>query len=238
MRALSIVHEDDAGPGVFAAAAERAGFDLATWTPGRGEAPDLADVDALMSFGGSMHADQEEAYPWLREEKELLMDALDSKLPILGVCLGAQLLSEAAGSAPRPASRPEIGWYEVELTAEGGDDPLIGPLGPSFEAFEWHSYEVPLPDGAVELARSTVCLQAYRIDPFVWGIQFHAEVSREDALGWIDTYGREEAALAVGVDPPTFRQETATRIDAWNELGATLCTRFLAMATLALRRPG
>lgn len=237
MRALSIVHEDDAGPGVFAGAAERAGCELVSWQPGRGEPPELADFDAVMTFGGSMHADQDDVHAWLRQEKELLSAALEAEMPILAVCLGAQLLAEAGGSPSRPASRPEVGWYKVELTGKGATDPVVGPLGPSFEAFEWHGYEILLPEGAVELARNEVCLQAFRIDPFAWGIQFHIEVSREDALGWIETYGREEAAVGAGVVLPAFREQTTAKIGAWNELGATLCTRFLAIATLALRRP-
>ena len=135
-----------------------------------------------------MHADQEDLHPWLRGEKQQLAALLERRVPLLAVCLGAQLLADAAGAMPRRASRPEIGWHDVAVTTEGADDPLLGPLAPRFEAFQWHSYEFPLPEGATPLARSSVCLQGYRIADHAWGIQFHAEVSRADARAWIDDY--------------------------------------------------
>ncbi len=131
-----------------------------------------------------MNADQEDAHPWIGEQKRLLAELVEGGSPLLGVCLGAQLLAEAIGGRARRASAPEIGWPTVELTPEGAADPLLGPLAPSFEAFQWHSYECDLPESAIVLARSAVCVQAYRYGPAAWGIQFHAEVSqRTSAAG-------------------------------------------------------
>jgi GMP synthase (glutamine-hydrolysing) len=149
-------------------------------------------------------------------------------VPLMGVCLGSQLLAEAAGTRARRASEPEIGWFDVAVTAEGEADPVMGPLAPRFEAFQWHSYETPLPAGATALARSAVCLQAYRLGALAWGIQFHAEVSAQDAESWIDGYREDEDAVRIGLDPDAFRARTRARIDAWNELGRELCERFLA----------
>jgi len=147
MRALAIVHQRDAGPGIFADAMRSRGVELGSWLWAEAKSPprDLGDYDAVLTFGGAMHVDHEDRHPWLREEKALLAELLERNVPLLGVCLGAQLLAEAAGAAARRASDPEIGWYEVELTAEGAEDPLLGPLAPSFEAFEGGSYEFPLP---------------------------------------------------------------------------------------------
>ena len=125
----------------------RSGHELVEWVPTNGGPPDLDGLGAAMVFGGAMHVDQEGANPWLRGEKELLRRLLGAGLPLLGVCLGSQLLAEAAGAAPRRASEPEIGWVPVEQTAAGRADPLTGALPERFEAFEWHSYEAPLPDG-------------------------------------------------------------------------------------------
>ena len=147
MRVLAIVHQTDAGAGVFGEVARESGHELVEWVPTNGGPPELDGVGAAMVFGGAMHVDQEGANPWMREEKELLRRLLGAGLPLLGVCLGSQLLAEAAGAAPRRASEPEIGWVPVELTAAGRADPLIGALPERFEAFEWHSYEAPLPDG-------------------------------------------------------------------------------------------
>ena len=181
-----------------------------------------------------MHVDQERQHPWLGDQKALLRDLLEQGVPLLGVCLGSQLLAEAAGARARRASRPEIGWHDVEVTAAGAADPLLGPLAPRFEAFQWHSYECPLPPGATALAHSDVCLQAYRIGDFAWGIQFHAEVTGEDAEAWIDDYRSDEDAVRIGLDPDALRQQTRASIDEWNALGRALCERFLdAVATRA-----
>ena len=138
---------------------------------------------------------------------------LDRGVPLLGVCLGSQLLAEAAGAPARRASEPEIGWHEVEVTGGGSRDPLLGPLAPRFEAFQWHSYECPLPPGATALARSDMCLQAYRIGDSAWGIQFHAEVTRADAEAWIDDYRSDEDAVRIGLDPDALRRRTRASID-------------------------
>jgi GMP synthase (glutamine-hydrolysing) len=235
MRALAIVHQRDAGPGVFAEAIQSKGFELDYWMLPESTRPPLPIAyDAVLVFGGAMHADQDDRHPWLRGEKALLRDLLEQGMPLLGVCLGAQLIAEAAGSPPRRAMRPEIGWYEVEVTDEGSSDRLLGPLAPSFPAFQWHSYEFPLPEGAAGLAHSEGCLQGYRIGDRVWGIQFHAEVTRTDAEAWIDDYEQDEDAVRVGLDPAALRQRTLGAMDAWNALGRGLCDRFLdAAATRA-----
>jgi GMP synthase-like glutamine amidotransferase len=229
MRALAIVYEPDAGPGVFADAFAERGFGLDTWFAADGVAPpaDPADYDAVLSFGGSMHVDQEDRHPWLATQKRLLAGLLERRVPVLGVCLGAQLLAAAAGSQPRPAREPEIGWYEIEVAPEGAGDPVIGPLAPRFEALQWHSYTSPLPDGAVALATTPDCLQAYRIGDSAWGIQFHAEVTLEDAESWMDEYLSDEDRQPPGVDIDGFRRRTRAEIGEWNELGRGLCGRFL-----------
>jgi GMP synthase (glutamine-hydrolysing) len=232
MRTLAIVHQRDAGPGVFADAFRSNGVSLDSWMRAETATPPLplADYDAVLVFGGAMHADHEDRYPWLHEEKELLRDLIERGVPLLGVCLGAQLVAEAAEAPARRASEPEIGWHEVELTAEAADDPLIGPLEPCFEAFQWHSYEFPLPPAAVALARSAVCLQAFRLGDAVWAIQFHAEVTLADAEAWIDGYRSDEDAVRIGLDPDALRRRTREAIADWNALGRGLCERFLAAA--------
>lgn len=232
MRALAIVHQRDAGPGVFADAFETEGVELEYWYRAESDQPpaELGDYGAVLTFGGAMHADQEDRHAWIAEEKALLAELLESGMPLLGVCLGSQLLAAAAGGMVRRAREPEIGWYEVEVTDDGAEDPLIGPLAPRFDAFEWHSYEFDLPPGAIALARSPVCLQAYRIGTCAWGIQFHAEVSAVDAETWIDNYRSDEDAVRLNLDPDRLRTQTRERMRAWNQLGQALCERFLAFA--------
>ena len=232
MRTLAISHQRDAGPGVFAEAIAAAGHDVDLWHIAETDQPpaDPFGYGAVMTFGGSMHADHTDRHPWLLPEKRLLARLLEAGVPLLGVCLGSQLLAEAGGGGTRRALRPEIGWHPVELTGSGRADPVIGPLAPGFEAFQWHSYECLPPPGAEVLARSSVCVQAYRLDGPAWGIQFHAEVSAADAAFWIDDYRADEDAVRIGVDPALLGPETVGRGPAWNELGRALCRRFLAAA--------
>jgi GMP synthase (glutamine-hydrolysing) len=230
MRALAIVHQTDAGPGVFADEMRERGVELDEWVlseRGTGPPREIADYGAVLTFGGAMHADQEDLHPWLRFEKDFLAAMLDDGMPLLAVCLGCQVLAEAAGGTARRASEPEIGWHEVEITEEGVDDPVIGPLAPGFVGFQWHSYEAIPPDRAVILARSPVCSQAYRLGESAWGIQFHAEVTLADVEKWIDDYRSDGDAVRIGVDPDVLREETRQRMADWNRVGRELCGRFL-----------
>lgn len=177
-----------------------------------------------------MNVDEEAEHPWLAGELALLRELLATEVPLLGLCLGGQLVAAAAGAAPGRAPRPEIGWHRVGLTPEGLEDPLLGALAPDFEAFQWHSYDFPLPPAAAALARSEVCLQSCRIGARAWAIQFHPEVSRADALAWIDDYRSDPDAVRIGLDPVALRAETEAKIGAFNQLGRDLCRRWLDLA--------
>ncbi len=232
MRVLAVSHQSDAGLGVFAGAIGDAGHELVVWEPPSRPPPASDGWDAAIVLGGAMNVDEQERHPWLRSELGLIAELLEARTPLLGLCLGAQLLATAAGGAARRAREPEIGWFDVTVTAAGEADPLLGPLAPGFEAFQWHSYCCELPPGASELATSPVCPQAFRLDR-AWGIQFHPEVSRADALHWIEDYRADPDAVRLGIDPDRFRAETEPRLEAWNELGRTLCGRFLGAAAAA-----
>ena len=177
-----------------------------------------------------MHPDQEDTHPWLRQAKALLRELLERGMPLFGVCLGGQLLADAVGPSSRPARQPELGWYEVELTPDGERDPVFGPLAPRFTAFGWHRYEFALPRGGTPLATSAACLQAFRLGDVAWAIQFHAEVTAEDADAWIeDDRDKPDAARIVG-DFDALREHTRVAMGTWNELGRGLCERFLVAA--------
>ncbi len=232
MRALAVVYERDAGPGVWEQEAESAGARLDWWVATEQDAPprEPERYDAVMVFGASIHADQEQAHGWLTEQKALVRKLLEHHTPLIGVCLGSQLLAEAAGAPPERLERPEIGWREVELTREGAEDPVTGTLPTRFTAFEWHSYAAPLPAGAIALARNDSCLQAFRVGDSAWGVQFHPEVALSDAESWIADVTPESDAARVGIDSGGFRSQTRSEMPAWNRLGRRLGAGFFAFA--------
>jgi GMP synthase (glutamine-hydrolysing) len=224
MRVLSLIHQDDIPTGVFADAAKDRGAELTQWNVVNGPPPEGADsFDAVFVFGGGMHVDQEDRHPWLRDEDDLIKGLLADDRPVLGVCLGSQLIAKAAGAKVGPAPREEIGWHEVELTAEAAQDPLFGELPSRFPAFQWHSYAFELAPGAVPLARNPVGLQAYRIGDHAWGVQFHAEVTRAIVERWIASDGANR-----GID--------LAPMESWNRIGRGLAARFLDVAARRPRR--
>jgi GMP synthase (glutamine-hydrolysing) len=223
---LALIHGERVRSGIFGDVITERGHRLEEWSLAWGTPPPrpLDDYSAVLVFGGAMHADQDEHHPWLREENLFLRRVLDLHLPMLGVCLGAQLIAKASHAPIGPSSEPEIGWFEVELTDEAAGDPVLRGLPARFHAFQWHYYTYGLPAGAVELARSSVCTQAFRLGELVWGIQFHAEVTSHQIEGWL---GDDEPAP---IDRTRVARETRGRIDAWNQLGRTLCGSFLEVA--------
>lgn len=236
MKILAIVHQPDAGPGVFAEAIAAAGHGLELWNPAQGEpAPDeLRRYGGVVTFGGGVHPDQDDAHPWLTVEKRLLGRVLEQEIPLLGVCLGAELVAQAAGGAIRRSGTPEIGWYTVKTTDEASKDAVLGSLPASFEALEWHSYEFVLPPGAVPLCRSDICLQAYRCGALAWGIQFHAEVTLQVFESWLSSYDDDPDAVKLGIQPESLAAQTREAIGEWNRTGRELCTRFLQVAEVAM----
>jgi GMP synthase (glutamine-hydrolysing) len=226
VRILSIVHHDPTDGGVFDQTAERLGHTVERWLPpadGATRAPTA--FDAVMVFGGAMHPDQDDAHPWLAQEIDFLRHALDGGIPLLGVCLGAQLIARAAGATVGPASASEVGWHEVELTPAGNADPVLSTLPPRIDAFQWHHYTFELPENATELAQSPAARQAFTLDQRAWGIQFHAEVTREMIASWA-----ADGADQLPVTPAELGAQTDRLIDTWNEAGRRLCTAFLATA--------
>ena len=232
MQVLSVIHGDEARTELFAPVVEEAGHRLDEWSFAWGTPPPrrLESYDAVLVFGGAMHADHDDTHPWLTPEAAWLEQLIATRTPVLGVCLGVQLLARAAGSWVGALPEPEIGWHGVELTDAGADDPVLGALPRTFEALQWHHYTYAVPAGAVELARSPACTQAFRLGDTCWGVQFHPEVTQTQLDGWMNDLSDPPP------DPERFRAETAAKIARWNELGRTLCSAFLETAERVLER--
>jgi GMP synthase-like glutamine amidotransferase len=182
-----------------------------------------------MVFGGSQHPDQDEHFAWLGQEESFLREVLAEKVPVLGVCLGAQMLARAADAKVGPANAPEVGWLDVELTPAGAADPVLGVLPHRASVFQWHHYTFEVPEGGVELARSDVCPQAFRLSQPAWGIQFHAEVTLPMLTAW-----SSEDPADLPMPLPEFLDVSRARIDQSTEQGRALCAAFLNEAAHGL----
>jgi len=226
MRVLSVTHGPTVPGGVFDEVVVAAGHELERWVVPLGGMPQpVSSYDALMVFGGSMHPDQDEQFGWLEREADVLARALAEDVPVLGVCLGAQLLARAAGAWVGRAREPEVGWFDVHLTPAGRSDPVLGVLAPRTQAFQWHHYTFGIPENGIELARNELCTQAFRVGSRAWGLQFHAEVTLEMMRVWT---AKDPNDLPVGVDE--FLAVAETRIANWNDQGRALCAAFLESA--------
>ena len=229
MNVLGVIHGSNARAGTFGEVTEEEGHRLEEWSLAWGTPPPrpIDDYDAVLVFGGSMHADQDDRHPWLREENLFIQRLLDCRMPLFGVCLGIQLIAKAEGAAVYPLpDEPEIGWFPVELTEAAGSDPVFGSLPSRFDAFGWHYYTYDVPAGADELARSRRCNQAFRLGEAAWGIQFHAEVTLETVRSWL----ADEDEFPLGLDREALAAETERRIGEWTRLGRELCGGFLEAA--------
>lgn len=150
---------------------------------GGDDLPSLDEVDAILSFGGAQSAVGPDAE--LAPEIDLLRDAARAAMPVLGICLGGQLLARALGAEVRRAPRRTVAWHELEPVAP---DPMLGDQ--PVVAFHWNEDVFSLPDGAVELlGPRREGVEAFRFGDWAWGVQFHPEVGGDTLDGWYETYG-------------------------------------------------
>ena len=141
----------------------------------------------LVVLGGPMNVEDQGHRPHLRTELLAIEQALRQGKPVLGICLGAQLLAHVLGALVRRHERPEIGWYDLHLTAAGQADPMLGKLAPRTPVFQWHGHTFDLPASAVQLARTDTCeQQAFRWGENAYGLQFHPEVDAALIERWLE----------------------------------------------------
>ncbi|MGH2963314.1 MAG: type 1 glutamine amidotransferase [Solirubrobacterales bacterium] len=235
MKLLTVVHERTAGPGVFAGVEAERGAELVEWVPAEGAPPALEGHDGALVLGGSMHPDQEDEHPWLGPEKELIGGLVERGVPLLGVCLGAELLAESSGGRARWLDETHIGWAETRLNDVGLADPVLGGLPERFVGFQWHSYACEPPPGSAVLAGGDDRLDAFRVRD-AWGVQFHVEATSEIMLGWLESHREDE--VPAGFDPNALHEEIARRIEASKAVGRALFRSFLERVGAPPPRPG
>jgi GMP synthase (glutamine-hydrolysing) len=197
---------------------KEAGFRIRYVNFGRNgaERPALDRYAALVVLGGPMNANEIDDYPNLRTEVEILKEALQRQMSILGICLGAQLLAKALGGSVAQNERPEIGWHDVELTAAGKSDPLLSAFASTERVFQWHEDGIALPPGCTQLARSQASrVQAFRAGEHAYGLQFHLEVDRQLIDRWLSVPANQPLLEQERgrVDPERIRHEVPAYID-------------------------
>lgn len=179
MRWHSLQHAPFEGPGYLEKWARDRRFALTCTELWRGcQLPDVRLFEGLLVLGGPMNADEHSKYPWLATEKQFIAQAISAKKLVVGICLGAQLISIALGGSVTKNQHREIGWFPVQLTPEGRKSILWKRGCKEFMALHWHGDRLAIPPRAVRLARSNACEeQAFIHDGRVVGLQFHLEVT-------------------------------------------------------------
>jgi GMP synthase (glutamine-hydrolysing) len=183
--------------------------------------PSLDGYQGVVLLGGPMNVDEVEQHPHLATEVELINEAIERNIPMLGICLGAQLIAKALGAKVTKNPVKEIGWYDLALSAEGKSDPVLGHLKESERIFQWHGDTFDVPDGAVHLASSVSCRnQAFRYGANVYGFQFHLEVDTPLIKRWLEVpvHLRELETVRGEIDPAVIADETPRYIGRSSEL--------------------
>ncbi len=177
--------------------------------------PLMEDYDGLVVLGGPMNCDEVEKYPNLAYEVELIRKAIDQNKPVLGICLGAQLMARALGASVTANPEKEIGWYPLELNDQGRTDSLLQYLAPQhsslFPVFQWHGDTFDIPKGATALASSPLCRnQAFKYGDKAYALQFHLEVDEAMIYRWLTIENNQEELefLKDKINPQVIRDQT------------------------------
>jgi len=197
MKTLVIMHVASEGPGTLGTFLESVSIDIVTARLYAGDRlPDDPRVyDAVISMGGPMNVYDEDAYPFLRDETLFLQKAISSEVPVMGICLGAQMIAKAAGARVIRSPQKEVGWRKVVLTAEGRRDSLFQRLPAVLDVLQWHEDMFEVPEGGELLATSEACPhQAFRYRSAV-GLQFHVEVTEEILSDWFEGSAQHDKVI-------------------------------------------
>ena len=201
--------------------------------------PDVSKYDAMVILGGPMCISQSDAYPHLNIEIQCIRNAIEQNIPILGICLGAQLIAAALGAKVYSNHTKEIGWYDVTPTQEGLRDPVVRHLGGHEQIFQWHGDTFDIPPGAVHLASSPDCAnQAFRFGDNIYGFQFHLEVDQPMVERWfaIPSMLKEVSNTGYLKSAEEMLKQTQQHINASTELGEKTFGAFIELIKAAPKR--
>ncbi len=184
---------------------------------------DLDDVDGVVSMGGPMNVDQTQTYPWIEQECAFIKASHEAGLPIVGVCLGAQLIASALGGKVDRMDQPEIGWHTLSQFRPGFPDTVFGGIPWKTDQLHTHGYEVvELPPGGVLLASSKASKhQAFRVGLKTYAFQYHFEWTRSDIDGVLGQFAKWFSDAGHNTD--AIRSDTDDKYDLYRHMGDRLC---------------
>ena len=191
---LIVQHAPYEHPAVIRRALEGQGTSTLTIHPYQNELfPSHKEISGMISLGGSMHANDDETHPWIPHECALLRACVLENLPVVGVCLGGQMMARALGGRVEKTGTVELGWFPIQLNAAGKVDPVLGSAGTNPTVYHWHEDTFHLPENATLLAYNHSCpRQAYRVGERAYGFQFHPEADHQLLHEWLSYEGIED----------------------------------------------
>ena len=203
---------------------------------------DLDDVDGIISLGGPMNVDQADEHPWMKAEMKLIAQAHSVHIPVVGICLGAQLIAATLGGEVGPMQTPEVGWGQVKEAFPGQMDPMFAGLPWTSWQVHWHGQEVKkLPDGGTPLSGSKLCkTQAFKVGMTTFAFQYHFEWTK----AMIQAVAADDKALLekAGTNAAAIAEGTQAHYDMFRHLGDRLCENLadllLPIDKRVLSRPG
>ncbi len=227
---LFIQNGEEDGPGLFARVLQSSGVGLEVLHAWRGEAipADIEGYSGLAIGGGAIGAYQVQEYPFLESEMQLIRSARITGTPVLGLCLGAQLIAGALGGQVHPHHTKEIGFFEVRLSPAAGSDPLWAGLDTTFRPVHWHSDTFTLPPDAVLLGSSSLTPnQLFRCGDNLYGLQFHLEFDLPVLSAMIESDA--ESLREAGVDPTDFLRAANERLAAVEPIAEAVFARWTTL---------
>ena len=200
---LVVVHDIDDHLNEMANPIAEAGILMDTWdvlndSVGKPDLDNLEQYSGIISMGAHAGVLEEDKHAWMSHERKIMKWALDTETPLLGLCFGSQLLASAAGGRIYKAETGEFAWTKVDMLPAAANDPVIGTLGETVDAFQFHYDNIELPKNAVLLGESNGTIEAFRVGSSAWATQFHPEVGLSQQLAWLSTY--RGAFISEGID--------------------------------------
>jgi GMP synthase-like glutamine amidotransferase len=220
--------------GVAPSAVEATGATLRVWDAivESGLRPTLDDVDGVVVFGSTFNMEHADEQPFIKETSELMREAMDRRIPLLGVCFGGQLLAWTLDAEVGRSPVREVGFEPIHPTQDAVDDVLFSHLMDGDMAFQWHLDTFALPEGAKLLVTGDqVTNQAFRVGDLAWGTQFHLEVNGPEIEHWLEEFRYlGDLETEWGKSPQRVRDESDRHVKEHEDRGREIITRFTLLA--------